>query len=240
MLYTLLYHISNESYLPKFVVAVVQYRSHVQLFATSWTAAYQASLSFTISQRLLKFMSIESVMQSTHLILCHPFLLLLPLFPNLLNMLHQIKETEWKKTEQNYNENMHRMKLQFFWSKIKVKASLVLKKKKKNFQISRFSGMSPFNISPSLGETSSGEWIWDSKVMSGWTLIVSRSLLQHQTLAENVKAEKHQSTAEGQNEPHLTETPAYWGGALGKFFSKKGTVSWKLLIKHGNSDGPNI
>ena len=173
-------------------------------------------------------MSIESVMQSTHLILCHPFLLLLPLFPNLLNMLHQIKETEWKKTEQNYNENMHRMKLQFFWSKIKVKASLVLKKKKKNFQISRFSGMSPFNISPSLGETSSGEWIWDSKVMSGWTLIVSRSLLQHQTPAENVKAEKHQSTAEGQNEPHLTETPAYWGGALGKFFSKKGTVSWKL------------
>ena len=53
---------------------------------------------------------------------------------------------------------MHSMQLQVFWPKIKVKASLVFKKKK-NFQILRFSGMSPFDISPSLGETSSGEWI---------------------------------------------------------------------------------
>ena len=127
-----------------------------------------------------------------------------------------------KKTEQNYNKNMHSMQLQVFWPKIKVKASLVFKKKKKNFQILRFSGMSPFDISPSLGETSSGEWIWDSKVMSGWTLIVSRSLFQHWIPGENEEAEKHQSTTEGQNELHLTETPTYWGGALGKFFSKKG------------------
>ena len=47
--------------------------SRVQLFATPWTAAHQASLSFTISQSLLKFMSIESMMPSNHLILCHPF-----------------------------------------------------------------------------------------------------------------------------------------------------------------------
>ena len=46
----------------------------VQLFATPWTAACQASLSFTISQRLLKFMAIESGMLSNHLILCHPLL----------------------------------------------------------------------------------------------------------------------------------------------------------------------
>ena len=53
--------------------------SRVQLFATLWTAANQASLSFTIiSQSLLKLMSIELVMPSNHLILCHP-LLLLPL-----------------------------------------------------------------------------------------------------------------------------------------------------------------
>ena len=50
--------------------------SHVQLFATPWTAACQASLSFTLSQNLLKLKSIESVMPSNHLILCH--LLLLP------------------------------------------------------------------------------------------------------------------------------------------------------------------
>ena len=53
----------------------VQLLSHVQLFATPWTAACQASLSITNSQSLLKLMSIESVMPSNHLILCHPLLL---------------------------------------------------------------------------------------------------------------------------------------------------------------------
>ena len=48
---------------------------HVQLFATSWTAAHQASLSITISQSLLKLMSIELVMPSNHFILCRPLLL---------------------------------------------------------------------------------------------------------------------------------------------------------------------
>ena len=48
-----------------------------------WTAAHQASLSFTISQSLPKFMSIESVMLSNHLILCCPFLLLLLIFPSI-------------------------------------------------------------------------------------------------------------------------------------------------------------
>ena len=56
-------------------VAVVQSLSHVQLFVTPWTAALQASLSVTNSQSLFKFISIESVMPSNHLILCHPFLL---------------------------------------------------------------------------------------------------------------------------------------------------------------------
>ena len=56
---------------PRFAV-VVQSLSCQQLFVTPWTAARQASLSFTISQSLLKLMSIESVMPSNHLILCHP------------------------------------------------------------------------------------------------------------------------------------------------------------------------
>ena len=59
----------------------VQSLSHVQLFATPWTAAYQASLSIANSQSLLKFMSIESVMPSNHLILYHPLLLQLQSFP---------------------------------------------------------------------------------------------------------------------------------------------------------------
>ena len=61
----------------------VQLLSRVQLFASPWTAAHQASLSITSSQSLLKLMSIESVMPSNHLILCHPLLLPPPVFPSI-------------------------------------------------------------------------------------------------------------------------------------------------------------
>ena len=64
------------------VIFVVQFLSPVQLFVTSWTSAHQASLSSTISWSLLKFMFIESVMLSNHLILCHP-LLLPSIFPSI-------------------------------------------------------------------------------------------------------------------------------------------------------------
>ena len=57
--------------------------SRVQLCATPETAAHQASLSITSSQSLLKLMSIESVMPSNHLILCHPLLLPPPVFPSI-------------------------------------------------------------------------------------------------------------------------------------------------------------
>ena len=67
----------------KVVVVIVQLLSHVRLFATPWTAARQAPLSFTISLSLLKLMSIESVMPSSHLILCHPLLLLPSIFPSI-------------------------------------------------------------------------------------------------------------------------------------------------------------
>ena len=56
---------------------------HVQLFGTLGTAAREASLSFTIFWNLLKFMSIESVILSNHLILCRPLLLLPSIFPSI-------------------------------------------------------------------------------------------------------------------------------------------------------------
>ena len=62
---------------------VFQLLSHVWVFATSWTAARQASLSFTVSWSLLKLMSIESVMPSNHLILYCPLLLLPSVFPSI-------------------------------------------------------------------------------------------------------------------------------------------------------------
>ena len=64
------------------IIVVVQSPSRVQLFVTPWTAARQASLPITNSQNLLKLMSIESVMPSSHLILCLP-LLLPSIFPSI-------------------------------------------------------------------------------------------------------------------------------------------------------------
>ena len=61
----------------------VQPLSRVQLFVTSWTAAHQASLSITNSQSLLKLISIELVMPSNHLILCHTLLVLPSIFPSI-------------------------------------------------------------------------------------------------------------------------------------------------------------
>ena len=65
------------------IVVAVLSLNHVQLFVTPRTAARQASLSFTIFQRLLKLMSIESVMPSNHLILCRPHLLLSSVFASI-------------------------------------------------------------------------------------------------------------------------------------------------------------
>ena len=64
-------------------ISSVQSLSRVRLFASPWTIAQQASLSITNSQSLLKLMSIESVMPSNHLILCHPLLLLPSTFPSI-------------------------------------------------------------------------------------------------------------------------------------------------------------
>ena len=72
----------RSRWLAKLFVVAVQSLSPVWLFATLWTATCQASLSFTISQSLLKLMFLESVMPSNHLILCYPLLLLPSVFPS--------------------------------------------------------------------------------------------------------------------------------------------------------------
>ena len=74
---------SKKPILFKIRFSSVQSLSCVQLFATPWTAAHQASLSITNSQSLLKLMSIESVMPSNHLILCLPLLLQPSIFPSI-------------------------------------------------------------------------------------------------------------------------------------------------------------
>ena len=66
-----------------FNFVAVQLLSHIQLFATPWTAVHQDFLSFTISWSLLKFMSVELVMLSNHFILCFPLFLLPSVFPHM-------------------------------------------------------------------------------------------------------------------------------------------------------------
>ena len=65
------------------MVSSVQLLSHVRLFVTPWIAAHQSSLSITNSRSLPKFMSIESVMPSNHLILCRPLLPTPSIFPSI-------------------------------------------------------------------------------------------------------------------------------------------------------------
>ena len=66
-----------------FMLSSVQSLSHLQLFATPWTAACQASLSITNSWSVFKLMSVKSVMPSNHLILSRPLLLLPSIFPSI-------------------------------------------------------------------------------------------------------------------------------------------------------------
>ena len=70
-------------FLAKYQFSSVQLLSHLRLFATPWIAAHQASLSITSSLSSPRFTSVESVMPSSHLILCHPLLLLPPILPSI-------------------------------------------------------------------------------------------------------------------------------------------------------------
>ena len=78
-----MFNLFRKSFYNFVVVVIVQSLSHVWLFVTPWTAAHQAPLSFTISQSLLKLMSVELMMLSNHRILCCPFFLLLSIFPSI-------------------------------------------------------------------------------------------------------------------------------------------------------------
>ena len=78
-------------------VSSVQSLSRVQLFATPWTAAPQASLSITNSQSLLKLVFIKSVMPSNHLIVCRPLLLLPSIFPSIRIFFNESVLIRWPK-----------------------------------------------------------------------------------------------------------------------------------------------
>ena len=110
---------SYERALPVHFV-VVQLLSHVWLFATLWTAARQASLSFPISQSLLKLMSIESMMPCNHLIPCHPLLLLPSIFPSVRvfsneSALHMRWPKCWSISISSSNEYSGLISFRIYW-----------------------------------------------------------------------------------------------------------------------------
>ena len=88
----------NKSKQYSFIISSIQSLSHIILFVTPWTATFQAFLYFTISQNLLKFMSIDSVMPSTHLTLCCPLLLLPSIFPRIrIFSIESVLHIRWPK-----------------------------------------------------------------------------------------------------------------------------------------------
>ena len=105
-----------------FQFSSVQLLSRVKLFATPWTVAHQASLSITNSRSLLKLMSIELVMPSSHLILCRPLLLLLPIPPS---------------TRVFSNESALRMRWPKYWS---FSFSIISPKKSQGWSPSEWTG----------------------------------------------------------------------------------------------------
>ena len=77
------FQLPNSLHPHSFLLELFQLLSHVWLFVTPWTEECQASLSFTVSQSLLKLMTIESMIPPNHLILCRPLLLLPSIFPSI-------------------------------------------------------------------------------------------------------------------------------------------------------------
>ena len=106
-------------YIVVVVVVAVRVPSHVWLFATPWTAACQASLSLTISQSVPKFMSIESVTPSNHLILCHPLLLLPSIIPSIRDFSNEsdlhIRWPKYWSFSFNINEYSGLISFRIYW-----------------------------------------------------------------------------------------------------------------------------
>ena len=95
-------------FVPNFNLSSVQSLNYVRLFATPWITAHQASLSITNTRNLLKLIPIESVMPSSHLILCHPLLLLPPIPPSIRvfsneSTLHMRWPKYWSFSFSNFN-----------------------------------------------------------------------------------------------------------------------------------------
>ena len=119
------------AFLLLFSLSLLQLRSCVQLFATPWTVAHQAFLSFTISLSLLKFMSIESVMPFNHLVLCWPLFLLPSIFPSIRVFSNEsVLHIKWPKywsfsiNPSNEHSGLISFRIDFFFNLLAVQGAL--------------------------------------------------------------------------------------------------------------------
>ena len=131
----------------------VQSHSRIQLFATPSAAACQASLSVTNSKNLLKLMSIESVMPSNHLILCHPLLLLPSILPSIRVFSNEsVLHIKWPKYNVWYHGNTSYCQPRQYI------------KKQSHF----FANKCPF--SQGYGFSSAHVWMWELDYKESWVL----------------------------------------------------------------------
>ena len=119
------------AFLLLFSLSLLQLRSCVQLFATPWTVAHQAFLSFTISLSLLKFMSIESVMPFNYLVLCWPLFLLPSIFPSIRVFSNEsVLHIKWPKywsfsiNPSNEHSGLISFRIDFFFNLLAVQGAL--------------------------------------------------------------------------------------------------------------------
>ena len=119
------------AFLLLFSLSLLQLRSCVQLFATPWTVAHQAFLSFTISLSLLKFMSIESVMPFNYLVLCWPLFLLPSIFPSIRVFSNEsFLHIKWPKywsfsiNPSNEHSGLISFRIDFFFNLLAVQGAL--------------------------------------------------------------------------------------------------------------------
>ena len=163
---------------PEFLLSLESFSSVAQLcaiFATSWIAARQASLSITNSQSLLKLMSIESVMPSNHLILCRPLLLMPSIFPSIRVFLHPVaKVLEFQLQHESFQWIFTTDFLWMDWLRIQICVST----RRVNFAAFRF-------------EICSSKRSWKgNRIFYLWSTVIFRALHFHILLPSTIYYEQ--------------------------------------------------
>ena len=180
-------------YIHNGIFSSVQSLSHLRLFATPWIAAHQASLSITNSQSSLRLTSIESVMPSSHLILCRPLLLLPPISPSIRvfsneSTLHMRWPKYWHFSFSIIPSNEHPGLISFRmdWLDLLAKFQHKVKKKFWRWMVISCKCTGASALASFLPKKSQG---WSPSEWTGWISLQSKGLSR---AFSNTTVQKHQ------------------------------------------------